>query len=140
MAPEGAERPNRERRLIRCWPKYSRQVTTCRATEGEAKNWSFFVADVSQMRYINLMAKDAMIRARIEESTKDKVERIFKKIGLSTTEAINLFYHQVLLHKGLPFDVKIPNSTTLQTFKDTEAGRNLKRAKSVQELRKKLGS
>ena len=37
------------------------------------------------------MARDALIRARTEASLKTEVERIFKELGLTTTEAINLF-------------------------------------------------
>lgn len=38
------------------------------------------------------MAKTAMIRARINPELKKDVENIFNVLGLSTTEAINLFY------------------------------------------------
>jgi len=62
------------------------------------------------------MAKTAMIRARINPELKKDVENIFNVLGLSTTEAINLFYYQVKLHKGLPFEVKIPNKETERRF------------------------
>lgn len=85
------------------------------------------------------MAKSAMIRARVESDLKDEVEQIFRILGLSTTEAINLFYIQVRLRKGLPFEVKIPNKTTVQTFEDTNAGRNIVECKDAEELFEKLG-
>jgi len=53
------------------------------------------------------MKKSAMIRARIEPAIKEKAEAIFKEIGLNASEAIGLFYHQVKLRKGMPFDVNI---------------------------------
>jgi DNA-damage-inducible protein J len=77
------------------------------------------------------MAKTAMIRARTNPTLKIDVEVIFKKLGLSTTEAINLFYHQVKLHQGLPFAVKLPNKTTLETFKNTDAGKELNAYESI---------
>ena len=55
------------------------------------------------------MAKTATIRARIEPRFKQEVEKLFAEMGLTTTEAINLFYHQVILRKGLPFNVVIPS-------------------------------
>ncbi len=58
------------------------------------------------------MAKNATIRARIEPELKAEVEKLFKELGLSTTEAINLFYRQVKLRNGLPFNVVIANKTT----------------------------
>ena len=85
------------------------------------------------------MAKSAMIRAKVESDLKDEVEQIFRILGLSTTEAINLFYIQVRLRKGLPFEVKIPNKTTVQTFEDTNAGRNIVECKDAEELFEKLG-
>ncbi len=85
------------------------------------------------------MAKDAMLRARLEPELKKEVDEIFDELGLSTTTAVTLFYKQVLLHKGLPFEVKIPNEVTEQTFKDTDAGRNLHHYETVEEMYRDLG-
>ncbi len=85
------------------------------------------------------MAKEAMIRARIEPQLKAEVEAIFQELGLSITEAITLFYKQVKLNKGLPFEVRIPNETTLKTFQDTDAGRKLVRSKDARDMFNKLG-
>ena len=43
------------------------------------------------------MAKISTVRARIEPELKADVEKLFKELGISTTEAINLFYRQVKL-------------------------------------------
>lgn len=83
------------------------------------------------------MAKTAMIVARTEPSLKADAEKILKKLGLSTTEAINLFFAQIRLRKGLPFDVKIPNKTTLETFKKTDAGKELHDYKDFAEFKKR---
>lgn len=85
------------------------------------------------------MAKSAIIRARIEPELKAEVETIFSELGLSITEAITLFYHQVKLAKGLPFEIRIPNQTTLQTFQDTDEERNLVRCEDAQDMFDKLG-
>jgi len=85
------------------------------------------------------MPKEATVRARIEPDLKRRVESMFGKLGLSTTEAISLFYRQVDLRKGLPFNVVIPNKTTLKTMEDTDAGRNLVLCKDADDLFKKLG-
>ena len=84
------------------------------------------------------MVKTATIRARIEPHLKKEAEKLFSKLGLSTTQAITLFYRQVQLRKGLPFDVVIPNETTLNTFEDTDAGRNLIVCKDSDEMFEKL--
>ena len=64
--------------------------------------------------------KTATIRARTEPSLKADAERVFRKLGISSSEAINLFYSQVRLRKGLPFPVEIPNAVTRQTFEKVE--------------------
>lgn len=84
------------------------------------------------------MSKSEMIRARTEPQLKKDVEKIFHYLGLSCTEAINLFYQQVKLHKGIPFDVKLPNKTTLKALEDIEKGNNLTKCKDAKELFKKL--
>lgn len=85
------------------------------------------------------MAKTAMVRARIEPILKDKAEQILQNLGLSTTQAITLFYRQVELYKGLPFEVIIPNKTTHKTFEDTDADRNLIMCKDTDDMFQKLG-
>ena len=85
------------------------------------------------------MAKTATIRARIEPRLKQEVEKLFKEVGLTTTEAINIFYRQVRLRNGLPFNVVVPNKTTEKVFKDTDAKRNLIRCENADDMFDKLG-
>ncbi len=85
------------------------------------------------------MAKTAMIVARTEPALKADAEKILKKLGLSTTEAINIFLAQIRLMKGLPFDVKIPNKATLKAMRDAEEGKNLIECKDAEDMFKKLG-
>ena len=84
------------------------------------------------------MAKTAMITTRVEPDLKTDAEKVLKALGISTTEAINLFLSQVRLRKGLPFDVKIPNKTTMKAMKDAEEGRNLSNYDSVDDFFKKM--
>ena len=84
------------------------------------------------------MAKESTVRARIDSNLKSEVEGLFHELGLSTTEAITLFYRQVKLRNGLPFDVVVPNETTKKVFEDTDAGRNLVRCSDVNEMFEKL--
>ena len=77
------------------------------------------------------MPKTAMIRARTDSNLKEKVELIFDKLGLNATSAINIFYKQVLLSHGLPFDVKVPNATTLKAMKEARSARTVRKFKSA---------
>ena len=85
------------------------------------------------------MPKTAMIRARTEPTLKKAAENVFKKLGLTSTEAINLFYTQVKLHKGLPFEVKIPNEATLRIFEKTDREEDLVQCNDTDDMFKKLG-
>jgi len=84
------------------------------------------------------VAKTAMITTRVDPDLKADAEKVSRKLGISTTEAINLFLSQVRLRRGLPFDVKIPNKATLKAMKDAEEGRNLSSYDSLDEFFKKM--
>ncbi len=81
------------------------------------------------------MAKTAMIRARVEPQLKREAEDLFLELGMSATEAITLFYRQVTMHRGLPFDVRIPNEETLEAVRDAREGRNIKKYATLEELK-----
>lgn len=68
------------------------------------------------------MPRTAMIRARTEPELKREAEEVFHELGLSQTEAINLFYRQVVLQHGLPFAVRIPNRTTRAAIEEARQG------------------
>ena len=85
------------------------------------------------------MNKSSTIRARIEPDLKDKAEHIFRRLGLTTTQALTLFYKQVELRGGLPFDIAIPNETTRRTLDDTDSGRNLVVCEDADDMFKQLG-
>jgi len=66
------------------------------------------------------MALTATVRARVDEQLKQEVEEIFKRIGLTTSQAITLFMNRVKLDRGIPFDLKVPNDKTLQAMKEAD--------------------
>ncbi len=86
-----------------------------------------------------LDTKDAMIRARTTPKLKREAEKILDTLGLSPSEAINLFYKQVCLRHGLPFAVLIPNELTDKTLKRSTKGKDVVHAESSEDLFKKLG-
>jgi DNA-damage-inducible protein J len=84
------------------------------------------------------MSKTAMIRARINPGLKKDVEAIFRKLGMTSSDAINIYYSQVKLYRGIPFDVKIPNKETRLTFENTDKRKKIKGFSSAAELLKDL--
>ena len=85
------------------------------------------------------MSKTAMVRARVEPKLKSRAEKVFHRLGLNATQAITIFYKQVKLRNGLPFDVVVPTPTTQRTFADSEAGRDLIVCKDADDMFRKLG-
>jgi DNA-damage-inducible protein J len=75
----------------------------------------------------------------MEPQLKAEVESLFDRLGLTTTEAITLFYHQVRLRGGLPFPVAVPNEETQRVFEDTDGGRNLIECEDENDLFSRLG-
>lgn len=54
------------------------------------------------------MAKTATINMRVNSEIKTKAESIFSSLGMTLTEAINVFLHKSVMEGGLPFDVRQP--------------------------------
>jgi DNA-damage-inducible protein J len=80
------------------------------------------------------MAKEATARARIDADLKNEAESILADCGLSATQGINLFYRQVVLRHGLPFDVKVPNAESRKAMREIETGDGLVRFGSAEDL------
>lgn len=74
--------------------------------------------------------KTDVINARIEPELKSSAEKIFKSLGMSTTDAISIFLSQVVLNQGLPFAVKIPNAVTREAVAEVRSGKGKKYASS----------
>ena len=59
------------------------------------------------------MAKTANLYARIEPEVKEEAEQILSSLGISVSNAINMFYKQIILQKGIPFELKLPENHPL---------------------------
>jgi DNA-damage-inducible protein J len=57
-----------------------------------------------------MSTKSANLYARIEPDVKEQAESILSTLGIPASNAINMFYKQIILQRGLPFDVKIPSA------------------------------
>ncbi|WP_419908318.1 type II toxin-antitoxin system RelB/DinJ family antitoxin [Candidatus Poriferisodalis sp.] len=84
------------------------------------------------------MAKTETIRARVEPDLKMQAERVLRELGLSATEAITLFYRQVVLRQGVPFEVSIPNAETVEALRQAREPDELTEYSSLDELKATL--
>ena len=71
---------------------------------------------------------------RIDKETKEEAFEILKRIGISPTEAVNMYMRHIVLYKELPFKPAIPNDETLDTFYKTDNGQELNHYSSIDDI------
>lgn len=97
------------------------------------------------------MAKTANLYARIEPEVKEQAESILSTLGIPVSNAINMFYKQIILQRGIPFDMKLPQAKVVDMskltsqeldeelekgYQDVLAGRTKPASKVFEELRR----
>ena len=99
------------------------------------------------------MAKSANLYARIEPDLKEQAEMILSALGIPASNAITMFYKQIVLNNGLPFEVKLPEhpldvsrmteaqfeAKLEKGYEDIEAGRTIPADRAFADIRKELG-
>jgi DNA-damage-inducible protein J len=76
---------------------------------------------------------DAVVRARIDRTTKLEAIKLFGKMGITLSDAIRMMLVQAVAEKALPFEVKVPNAETAAAILDSRNG-VVSRVASVDEL------
>ena len=66
------------------------------------------------------MAKNETLHIRVNENIKASAEKTLDVLGISISEAVNIFLHQIPLVGGLPFDVRVPAAPENVTVRNTE--------------------
>jgi len=69
--------------------------------------------------------KTAIINARVRPELKGDVEQILSKLGISTTQAITMFFEQIKINRGIPFALQLPNDETVEAMQDARNNNNL---------------
>ena len=67
------------------------------------------------------MAKSANLYARIEPDVKEQAESILSALGIPASNAINMFYKQIILNRGIPFEMKLPSPNVPDMHRMNEA-------------------
>lgn len=76
---------------------------------------------------------NSRIHARIDEDLKAEGEQILGEIGLTTTDLIRMTFRQLVMHKGLPFEARIPNAETIAAFEEAKDPSTLLSFNSIDE-------
>ncbi len=80
------------------------------------------------------MTKTATITVRLDPQVKKNAENVLRTLGLTTTQAVNLFFTQISMNKGLPFAVEVPNADTLKAMEDVSLHHDVETFDSVDAL------
>ena len=79
-----------------------------------------------------------MVHIRVDEKVKEKAAKTLAAMGLSVSDAVRVLLVRVAAEKALPFEVKVPNATTVRAMEAADRGKG-RRFKSVDALFKALG-
>ncbi|WP_299983346.1 type II toxin-antitoxin system RelB/DinJ family antitoxin [Desulfobacula sp.] len=82
--------------------------------------------------------KTSTARALLDPEVKKQAESILKELGLSVSKSFELFYRQVIAHRGLPFELHVPNEKTIKAIEKSRQGKG-KAFSTAQELFDDLG-
>lgn len=103
------------------------------------------------MKETIVMAKSASVYARIDPALKEQAESILSALGIPTSNAIDMFFKQIVLKKGLPFEVRLPyekpfcmnaltkeelNAKLEKGYADISAGRTKPLEQAIAEMRR----
>ena len=100
------------------------------------------------------MEKSANLYVRLEPSVKEKAETILAQLGIPMSNAVGMFLRQVILRRGLPFEVTLPALQPLDIsmlseeglhdelnkgYSDVEKGNVIPAKEALSSLRDELG-
>ena len=80
------------------------------------------------------MARTSNIFARVEPEVKEQAELVLEQLGIPMSNAIGLFLRQVVLQRGIPFELKLPQSKPLSVGTLTEEQFNAEIEKGLADL------
>ena len=66
--------------------------------------------------------RPATVRVRIDPKLKKNVEVVLDKIGFSISDAVTIFFKQVVSQNGLPDELKVPNRESIKALRELEQG------------------
>jgi DNA-damage-inducible protein J len=79
-----------------------------------------------------------MVHIRIDQKTKQRAAKTLAAMGMSVSDAVRMMLLRVVAEKALPFEVKVPNATTVKAMRAADQGKG-KRLNSADALFKGLG-
>lgn len=79
------------------------------------------------------MSANAVVRARIDERTKNEAAAVLASVGLTLSDAFRLLLTRVAREKALPFEPLVPNEETIEAMREARQG-GLQKFDSIEAL------
>ena len=64
------------------------------------------------------MARTANVFARVEPDLKEQAEQVLNQLGIPMSNAVGMFLKQIVLQRGIPFEMKLPSYEEPIAYKD----------------------
>ncbi len=81
------------------------------------------------------MARTSNVFARVEPKTKDQAEQILNQLGIPMSNAVSMFLRQIVLQRGIPFEMKLPECKPIAFGSLTKEQRDAELEKGVADIR-----
>lgn len=59
------------------------------------------------------MARTANVFARVEPEVKKQAESVLDQLGIPMSNAVGMFLRQIVIQRGIPFEMKLPSKRPL---------------------------
>lgn len=82
------------------------------------------------------MAKTTNLYVRLEPGVKEQAETVLEQLGIPVSNAVNIFLRQVVMQRGIPFDVKLPTAKPVGVSSLTESELNMELEKGFADLKR----
>ena len=80
------------------------------------------------------MARTSNVFARVEPEVKEQAESILNQLGIPMANAGGMFLRQVVIQRGIPFDIKLPSNKPLSVSELTKEQLNAEIAKGMEDI------
>ncbi len=87
-----------------------------------------------------MSTKTATVTVRLDPKVKKAAQKVLSKLGITTSQAVTMYFNQISEEQGLPFRPHIPNEETERVIRESLAGKNLHSAKDINDLIAQLES
>ena len=62
------------------------------------------------------------LNVRIDAESKAEAKAILTTLGVTMSGAVEMYFKQIIFHRGIPFDLRLPNKGTLEAIEELESG------------------